>query len=320
MPHFTDQLAAAVAARGNAVCVGLDPRWDELPAPLRAVANESAAESRAVAYRDFCRGVIDAVADLVPIVKPQSAFFEELGPPGVAALVDVIRYAQDRGLLVILDAKRNDIGSTAEAYARGLLGRGASPWGADALTVSPYLGDDSLTPFVEVARQRSAGLFVLVKTSNPGGALLQDLEVALSESERAGASRPRRIYHKVADLVERMSLETKGDSGYGLVGAVCGATYPAQLAELRAAMPHTWFLVPGYGSQGGGADDVAPAFDARGLGAVINNSRHLIFAHRRPEYAQQFGDARWQDAVAAATRQMIEELGGVSRREARGAS
>jgi len=312
MHHFTDQLAAAVVARGSAVCVGLDPRWDELPAPLKRGVDAADLAARAGAYGAFCRSVIDAVAELVPVVKPQSAFFEELGPAGVGALVEVVAYAQKRGLLVILDAKRNDIGSTAEAYARGLLGRGASAWGADALTVSPYLGDDSLTPFVDVARERGAGLFVLVKTSNPGGALLQDLEVKAPESERAGASRPRRVYHEVAQLVERMSRETKGESGYGLAGAVVGATYPAQLAELREAMPHTWFLVPGYGSQGGGAADVAAAFDERGLGAVINNSRHLIFAHRRPEYAERYGDARWQDAVAAATREMIEELAGVA--------
>ncbi len=328
MTHFADQLAAAVAARGNAVCVGLDPRWDELPASLKnrvarpesakgvvRLAGESTtpfedsgrATQAADAYLAFCRGVIDAVAKLVPVVKPQSAFFEELGPAGMSALAEIIQYAQDRGLLVILDAKRNDIGSTAEAYARGLLGRGKSAWGADALTVSPYLGDDSLAPFVDVARERDAGLFVLVKTSNPGGAFLQDLEVPPA-SERAGAGRSRRVYHQVASLVEQLAAETAGACGYGLVGAVCGATYPAQLAELRAAMPHTWFLVPGYGSQGGGAADVAPAFDAGGLGAVINNSRHLIFAYRRREYAETYGESRWQDAVAAASRQMIQEL------------
>jgi orotidine-5'-phosphate decarboxylase len=303
--HFTDQLAAAVARCGNPVCVGLDPRLEQLP-PALVPAGDSLAE-RAGAYRTFCIGVIDAVANLVPIVKPQSAFFEELGPPGVAALVEVIRYAHDRGLLVILDAKRNDIGSTAEAYARGMLGRD-SPWGADSLTVSPYLGEDSLAPFVDVARQRGAGLFVLVKTSNAGGGLLQDR-----------VAEGRTIYRHVAELVERLSADTAGESGYGLVGAVCGATYPEQLAELRAAMPHTWFLVPGFGSQGGAAADVQPAFDARGLGAVINNSRGLIFAHARKEFAARFAPDRWQDAVAAATREMIAELTR-ARREARGAS
>ena len=302
--HFTDQLAAAVRERGNAVCVGLDPRWEQLPWPI-TTGREEAPTGRAEAYLDFCCGVIDVVAPLVPVLKPQAAFFEELGPTGMTALAEVIRYAQEHGLLVILDAKRNDIGSTAEAYARGMLGRGQSAWGADALTVSPYLGEDSLTPFVDVARERGAGLFVLVKTSNPGGGLLQDLEVASAE---VGGPRGDRVYNHVAELVERLAAETAGESGYGLAGAVVGATYPEQLAELRAEMPHAWFLVPGYGSQGATARDVAAAFDARRLGAVINNSRGLIFAHARKEYADRFGPQRWQQAVEAAAREMIDEL------------
>jgi orotidine-5'-phosphate decarboxylase len=336
MAHFTDELAAAVRQRGNPVCVGLDPRWESLPAAILSSSPSSSLPTarrageggnvtpdlaqRANAYRDFSCAIIDVVADLVPVVKPQAAFFEELGPAGVAALVDVIRYAQDRGLLVILDAKRNDIGSTAEAYARGMLGRD-SPWGADALTVSPYLGEDSLTPFLDVARERGAGLFILAKTSNPGGGLLQDLEVA-SDAEPAGArahapgeGRPRRVYTEVANLVERLSRQTLGASHYGLAGAVVGATYPAQLAELREAMPHTWLLIPGYGAQGGAAADVAPGFDARGLGAIVNNSRGLIFAHARKDYADRFPPHQWQDAVAAATREMIDQLRSVASSE-----
>lgn len=296
MPHFTDQLAAAVRRTGNAVCVGLDPRWEQLPWPI-TTGREAEPNGHADAYLDFCCGVIDVVAPLVPVVKPQMAFFEELGPSGMTALAEVIRYAQERGLLVILDGKRNDIGSTAEAYARGLLGRGVSPWGADCLTVSPYLGEDSLTPFMDVARERSAGVIVLVKTSNPGGGMLQDL-----------VANDQTVYRHVASLVEKFSAETAGESGYGLAGAVVGATYPEQLAELRAAMPHTWFLVPGFGSQGGAAKDVAPAFDANRMGAVINNSRGIIFAHAKKEYADQFGDQHWQRAVEAATKLMIEQL------------
>jgi orotidine-5'-phosphate decarboxylase len=230
-------------------------------------------------------------------VKVQAAFFEELGPHGMTAMSTVIAHAQQQRLLVILDGKRNDIGSTAMAYARGYLGRGQSAWNADAITVSPYLGDDSLAPFVEVAKERGAGVFVLVKTSNPGGRMLQDL-----------ACDGRRLYTRVAEYVEQLASETAGACGYGLIGAVVGATYPEQLAELRAAMPHTWFLVPGYGSQGGTAADVAAAFDERGLGAIINNSRGIIFAHERPEYSQRFGAARWQEAVETATRDMIAEL------------
>lgn len=297
MDHFADRLIAAVRRCHNPVLVGLDPRAESLPQGLR-VENSRNYTAVADAYRRFCQGVIDVVAPLVPIVKPQAAFFEELGPAGMAALGDVIRYARDQGLLVILDGKRNDIGSTATAYAQGYLGDSADcPWAADSLTVSPYLGDDSLEPFVKVARQRGAGIFVLVKTSNPGGKLFQDL-----------VANGRPLFQHVAAFVETLATQTLGLGGYGAVGAVVGATYPEELAQLRAQMPHTWFLVPGFGAQQGTAGDVAGAFDPAGLGAVINNSRNIIFAHARPEYKTTFGHARWQAAVEAATRDMIAQL------------
>jgi orotidine-5'-phosphate decarboxylase len=294
--HFADRLAAAVHRTGNPVCVGLDPREKNLPAGLLQNNNRSCS-AIAEAYARFCNGVSDVVAQLVPVVKVQAAFFEELGPPGTTAMSQVIDHAQACGLLVVVDAKRNDIGSTAEAYARGYLGRERSAWHADALTVSPYLGDDSLTPFVDVARERGAGIFVLVKTSNRGGALLQDL-----------TCNGRTLYEHVAEHVEGLAAATAGACGYGAVGAVVGATYPAELVELRRAMPHTWFLVPGYGSQGGTAADVAAAFDDRGLGAIINNSRGIIFAHERPEFASRWGAKGWQAAVELATREMIDAL------------
>ena len=292
--HFGDRLAAAVRRSHTPVLVGLDPRYASLPAPLRTSAATDYA-GQAEAFRLFCRGVIDVVADLVPAVKPQAAFFEQLGPPGMTALADVIAYARGKGLLVIVDGKRNDIGSTATAYAEAYLGD-SSAWGGDALTVSPYLGEDSLSPFVETAGQRGAGIFVLVKTSNPGGGMFQDLQAD---------GRP--IYRHVAEYVERVAAQTAGESGYGIAGAVVGATYPEQSVELRASMPHTWFLVPGFGSQGATARDVAGAFDENGLGAIVNNSRGIIFAHAKSEYAG-FGAQRWQEAVEAATRRMIDEL------------
>jgi orotidine-5'-phosphate decarboxylase len=295
--HFTDRLIAAVRRCQNPVLVGLDPRNESLPAGLR-VGDPLDFQGVAAAYRRFCFGVIDVVASMVPAVKPQAAFFEQIGPWGMQALADVIRYASERGLLVILDGKRNDIGSTATAYAEGFLGpAAASAWGADAMTVSPYLGDDSLEPFVQTATQRGCGVFVLVKTSNPGGRRFQDL---------TADGRP--LYEHVAGLVEQLALRTLGDGGYGAVGSVVGATYPKQLAELRSKMPHCWFLVPGYGAQGAGAAEVAGAFDERGLGAIVNNSRGIIFAHSRPEFRERFGDSRWQDAVAAATQEMIDQL------------
>ena len=294
--NFADRLAEAVKSRGNPVVVGLDPRFEQLPAALRGGAATGSPADKALIYRQFCEAIIDVVAPLVPAVKPQSAFFEQLGPAGMAALAAVAQYARSRGLVVILDGKRNDIGSTAEAYADAYLGA-ESVWSADALTVSPYLGDDSLTPFVEVASQRDAGVFVLVKTSNPGGKTFQDLVIDQQP-----------LYRRVAAHVEQLASTTAGQCGYGVVGAVVGATYPAQLAELRQAMPHAWLLVPGYGSQGGTARDVIAGFDRQGLGAIVNNSRGIIFAYARRGFAEKFGESRWQAAVEAATREMIDEL------------
>lgn len=296
--HFASRLMAAIQARRTPVLVGLDPRVENLPRPLADRCDAANPASVAESFRQFCQEVIDVVADLVAAVKPQAAFFEQAGPAGMQALAEIIAYARRRGLIVILDGKRNDIGVTAEAYARAYLGVPPdSPWGADALTVSPYLGDDSLTPFREVAEQRGAGVFVLVKTSNPGGGRFQDL---------IADGKP--VFEHVAELVESMARETCDDGPYGSVGAVIGATYPQQLAELREKMPHTFFLVPGFGAQGGSARDVAGAFDRRGHGAIINNSRGIIFAYERQEYQARFQASQWQDAVAAATRDMADRL------------
>lgn len=293
--HFADRLIAAIRAKRTPVLVGLDPREESLPPGFVAGKGPDAV---ARAYFAFCRDVIDVVAPLVPAVKPQAAFFEQLGPPGCAALAETIKYAEHQGLLVILDGKRNDIGTTAQAYADAYLGpRSQSAWCADALTVSPYLGDDSITPFVSVAKERGAGIFVLVKTSNPGGGRFQDLQAD---------GLP--MYRHVAAFVEDLSANSRGEQGYGIVGAVAGATYPAQLAELRQAMPSTLLLIPGYGAQGGTAKDCAAAFDDRGLGAIVNNSRGIIFAHARSPYRERFSADRWQEAVESATRDMIAEL------------
>ncbi|MFT5524742.1 MAG: orotidine-5'-phosphate decarboxylase [Pirellulaceae bacterium] len=305
--NFADTLTAAIKKKQNPVLVGLDPRADNLPTGLLT---GSSPDLIADAYRRFCTEVIDVISPLVAIVKPQAAFFEALGPLGMRALSDTINYAREKGLLVLLDGKRNDIGSTATAYAEGYLGkRPESIWGCDALTVNPYLGDDSLRPFVDVAKERGAGLFVLVKTSNPGGKTFQDLQfVDTSDSAEGDSGAPKMLYQRVGELVESLAVETLGESGYGAVGAVVGATYPTQAVELREQMPHTWFLVPGFGAQGGSAADVAGAFDENGLGAIINSSRGIIFAHLREPYAEKYGDGNWQNAVDAATRDMISEL------------
>ena len=281
---FSQLLSESIRQKGNPVLVGLDPRWESLPAACRS-------DDIADSFERFCNMIIDTVAPLVPAVKPQSAFFEQHGAEGMTALRNVIRYAKQKGLLVIFDGKRNDIGSTAEAYADGILGA-ESAWGADALTVSPYLGDDSIEPFVKTAVQRNAGVYVLVKTSNAGGKMLQDLAVD---------GKP--IYRRVAEYVEQLAQHTSGS-----VGAVVGATWAEQLAELRHVMPSVPLLVPGYGAQGGTAKDVVKAVYPDGTGALINNSRGIIFAHLKEPFKSQFGESRWQDAVLAATKQMIEEL------------
>lgn len=295
---FIDRLSEAVVRCRNAVVVGIDPRLASLPDVLTRDVDPQDAAQVAAAFQAFSFGIIDAVADHVPAVKPQMAFFEQLGPAGMLALQQVIDRATERGLQVVLDGKRNDIGSTAEAYAQAYVGRKPhSTWGADALTVSPYLGDDSLEPFVSACVDHAGGIFVLVKTSNPGGKTFQDLSVT-----------QRPVYQHVAGLVEQLAAKTVGACQYGAVGAVVGATYPEQLDELRAFMPHTWFLVPGFGAQGGGAADVAGAFDSRGLGAIVNSSRGIIFAQRRAPYCDRYNDSQWQEAAEAATLDMIAAL------------
>jgi orotidine-5'-phosphate decarboxylase len=294
MTNFSAKLAAAINQKQSPVVVGLDPRFDSLPERLRKGCAPSDPVATAMAFSQFCREVIDVVAPLVAAVKPQVAFFEQFGSPGLTALAEVIAHARRRELLVIVDAKRNDIGSTAEAYAAAYFGSSA-PWPADALTVSPYLGDDSLTPFVDAARKSGGGVFVLVKTSNRGGRQFQDLP-----------SGEHSLYRHVANHVERLALEDAA-GGYGSIGAVVGATYPEQLAELRSAMRHAWFLIPGYGSQGGTVKDVAAAFDDNGFGAIVNNSRGIIFAYQNERFSR-FGPSQWQKAVEAATREMIDSL------------
>lgn len=296
MRSFSDELAHRIRERNSALCVGLDPRKTELPQGMLPDAWQDEPDAVAQAFKFFCFGVLDVVAPLVPVVKPQMAFFEQLGPAGMRVLKQIVDYARTKDVLVILDGKRNDIGSTAEAYAQAYLGR-RSAWGADALTVNPYLGRDALQPFVKYAFQQQAGIFVLVKTSNPGSTDLQD---------RVSDGGP--LYQTVAQHVEEWAAETESDCGYGAVGAVVGATFPEQLAELRAMMPHAWLLVPGLGAQGATPSDVAHAFDSKRSGAIINASRSIIFAHRSPEYERFAQEGNWQGAVEAATRNTIAAL------------
>jgi len=301
--NFGDRLDNAIQRSGSVVCVGLDPRVDSLPPSIRPQ-NARDWLAIAAAYETFCGGIIDAVAGHVGVVKPQAAFFEEIGAAGMVAMQNVIAHAKRAGMLVILDGKRNDIGSTAQAYARAYLGED-SPWNCDALTVSPYLGQDSLDPFIEQCDQTATGIFVLVKTSNPGGGFLQDQ-----------TTDGQTIYRRVAERIASENTSRQGKSGYGPIGAVVGATYPEQLKELRAAMPNSPLLIPGFGAQGGAAGDVAMGFDADGRGAVVNSSRHILFAYQREEYRERFGPDAWQRAAEAAAIDMNHQLNAARHRPA----
>jgi orotidine-5'-phosphate decarboxylase len=301
MDHFADRLAAVIRTKGNALCVGLDPRWESLPTEIRRRYGDDSLSAMASAYEEFCDRVLEIVAPLVPVVKPQSAFFEACGPDGMAVMQRLLRKARGLGLLTILDAKRNDIASTAAAYADAafggvsMAGRVHPVWEADALTVNPYLGRDAVEPFLQSARRAQAGVFVLVRTSNPGAGLFQDL---------VADGRP--VYCHVAEAVAAWARENVGRCGLGDVGAVVGATYPAELAALRQLTPDVIFLVPGYGAQGGGAADVAPAFRADGLGAVVNSSRGILFPFK-PD------DPAWECRIEEATRATVAALAPLSR-------
>ena len=302
MTSYSAQLNARIVDVKTPTLVGLDPRWDLLPEEIRRQSTEgNSCTQMAQGFEVFCREIIDIVAPLVSAVKPQVAFFEELGPAGLSALRHVMSYARDKGLIVIADAKRGDIGSTATAYAAAWLAGedpDAAPFPANALTINAYLGEDTLEPFVKAAVQRNAGLYVLVRTSNPGASVFQN-----------HTDNSRTLYEVVADVVQQLNLRNWPDDAFGSVGAVVGATWPKELSALRERMPNTPLLIPGYGSQGGTAADVAAAFNNKGLGALVNSSRGINFAYREARYADQFPQHKWRDAIEAATREMIADLG-----------
>lgn len=299
MSHFADRLAAAVLARNSRVCVGLDPEPGRLPPDLRGIAQQGPHEA-AQAVGSFCHALLDAVAPFAAVVKPQAAYFEALGPAGYSVLWEVMAYAHSLGLPTILDAKRSDIGSTAAAYAAAYFRPAEGLSGPDALTVNPYLGSDGVLPFIETGGPEH-GVYVLVKTSNPSSGELQDLRTATP----AG---PRVIYRQMGERVAGWGEESIGECGYSSVGAVVGATYPEQLSELREWLPTVPFLVPGYGAQGGSAADVAGAFDERGLGAVVNSSRGIIYAGAQEPYASSEDPDAYAAAAAEAARDMRDDI------------
>lgn len=294
--HFADRLALLCRQRGAPVCVGLDPVFERLPQTLRDQAqgerHRDESRQRVTAIERYCVEVIEAVVAHVPCVKVQAGCFERYRAAGFEAMFRVIAAARQRGLQVILDAKRGDIGPSAAHYAAGLLEGGDS---ADALTVNAYLGADALQPFIDVAVRQRKGLFALVRTSNPGSDQVQSLVLKNEQS--------------VAQAVGAMVAEAGGarpdylgETGDSLLGAVVGATKPTDIAALRRAMPRQIFLVPGFGAQGGGVAEVRPCFRGDGTGALVTASRSVIYAYEK-------GDADdWRKAVGEAARQFNEQL------------
>lgn len=290
-----EKLAARVAALRNPTVAGLDTRVEYLPeAFLKETlpGGVTCAADAARAVLAYNARLIDALSDVVPCVKVQAAYYEMLGAPGVAAYEQTVKLAKEKGLMVMADVKRNDIGATAACYASAYVGKTPLPCGeirpfpADFATVNPYLGVDGIKPFADACRENGTGLFVLVKTSNPSSGQLQDMRFEDG----------RTLYEAVADLVEEWGEPTRGESGYSAVGAVVGATYPQQGAALRARMPHAFFLVPGYGAQGATGRDIVGCFDKNGGGAIVNASRSILLAWKKRE-GVPFDEAARQEAL-----------------------
>ena len=282
-----DRLQEKIDKLQNPTVVGLDPALESVPPQILKKHIAEKGETLAAAAEavlEFNIGLINALHDIVPAIKPQSAFYEALGPMGVGALKVTMDYAKEKGMYVIMDGKRNDIGSTAAGYAEAYLGEvqigdtKILPFDADALTINAYLGSDGIKPFLETAKRYDKAMFALVKTSNPSAGELQDKYFAMEDGQQKTVTDAKTLYTLVGELIEEISKDTIGDYGFTRVGAVVGATYPSELQFLRNHLKNTFFLVPGYGAQGGSAESVVAAFDRNGRGAIINSSRGIIAA------------------------------------------
>lgn len=299
-----EKLIEQIEKKEAPIVVGLDPMLSYVPEYIRQAVFEEKGETlegAAEAIWQFNKGIVDAVYDLVPAVKPQIAMYEQYGIPGMMAFLKTVQYCKEKGLIVIGDIKRGDIGSTSAAYAVGHLGtvevgsKKYSPFEEDFATVNPYLGSDGIRPFLDVCKENDKGIFVLVKTSNPSSGEFQDQMVG-----------EQKLYKIVAQKVVEWGSEVMG-GGYSNVGAVVGATYPEQGKILRKQMKNTYILVPGYGAQGGQGKDLVDYFNEDGLGAIVNSSRGIIAAYKKEPYLS-FGEKQYAEASRAAVLDMKEDL------------
>ncbi|MEM8960390.1 MAG: orotidine-5'-phosphate decarboxylase [Acidobacteriota bacterium] len=293
MKSFADRVVARVRELGHPLCVGLDPHLGRIPPLFRRGSMTPGDEATAAAVEEFLLAIVDRVAGRVAAVKPQIAFFEQLGWRGLRVLDSVIRRARDAGLLIVMDAKRGDIGSTAVGYANAFLGADA-PFPSDALTVNPWLGLDTLQPFIDRARQTDSGLFVLVKTSNPGAGDLQDRQLV--------DGRP--VWHALADALAEHAETMVGESGWSSLGVVVGATRPELAREARERLPKSLFLIPGFGAPGASAADAVAGLGGGLEGGLINSSRGVIF----PASGESGDRQVWEQAVDEALERAVDQL------------
>ena len=302
MKNAMDLLIEKIQETNNPTVMGLDPRYDMLPECIKSK-YEKSIHGACEAILEYNKKLIDATYDIIPAVKPQIAFYEMFGIEGMEVFKKTCEYAKQKGMIVIADIKRGDIGTTAAAYSNAFLGK--TPIGdlmetafdVEFVTVNPYLGEDGIIPFIEDAKKYNKGMFILVKTSNKSSGDLQDLKTEDGEE----------IYIKVAKLVNEWGKDLVGEHGYSSVSAVVGATYPKQLQELRKVMPNAYFLIPGYGAQGGKAEDIALGFKD-GLGGIVNASRSLMCAYKSDRWKDKYTDEQFDKATRAEAIRMRDEL------------
>ena len=298
-----DRLIEKIQETNNPTVMGLDPRYEMLPKCVTCKYSQDL-EGSAKAIIEYNKALIDATYDIIPAVKPQIAFYEMFGILGMEAFKKTCEYAKEKGMSVIADSKRGDIGSTAQGYSNAFLGKTQigdkleTIYDVEFVTVNPYMGTDCVKPFIEDCKKYDKGIFVLVKTSNPSSGELQDLKL----------ENGKEVYSQVAELVEKWGEELRGQYGYSSVAAVVGATYPEQLEQIRKIAPHTYFLIPGYGAQGGKAKDIALGFDSNGLGGIINASRSLMCAYKSEQWKNSYTEEQYALATRAEAIRMRDEL------------
>lgn len=302
MKNAMDKLINRIKETNNPTVMGLDPRYDMIPESIRTKYSEDI-EGACKAILEFNKELIDSVYDIVPAVKPQIAFYEMFGEEGIKVFNETCKYAKQKGMIIIADVKRGDIGSTAAGYSNAYLGKTpigeekVSIYDVDFVTVNPYLGIDGVKPFIDDCKEYGKGIFILVKTSNKSSGELQDLKLENGTT----------IYEKVAELVNSWGEDLVGEYGYSSVGAVVGSTYPIQIKELREIMPKTYFLIPGYGAQGGKAEDIALGFKD-GIGGIVNASRSLMSAYKSDRWKDKYSEKEFGKATRAEAIRMRDEL------------